>query len=861
VKARWLATALLLWLALGFWATALDHPWQLMFESGGQFFSGVARVHLDKGLGFTRGHDWIFNEDNPYEWKGSVPLEARAYGHHPPAVGLSLAAVFAVFGQSRTAARGATIVSHLVSLLILLLAVPRWTRSRPSAAVFAGLVVVLVPMSGFFGRNVSHEAWLMPWVLLAVVAYVRRIERGGDGTRREDALVCAATAVACLYDWPGFYLPPVLVLFEAGRRRPLSRLNLWLVATTVGSAALALGHLLWAAPGGFELLVSGAQKRVDPAFFGFTWLDWLGRVRDFTVQTYTPAVLVAAGLAVVGWLVRAAARRSIAREPAAAFVAIWLAFAAIHIAAFPGGSWVHPYWMFYLMPAIAVSAGVAAATLWDARTPVLRWGLRVVVAAWLVEVLCAAHQILVWWLAVGAHPTGNPFIEWQPGSIPALLCVYSHAHGLTWPLALGADALRGLWGLAATHPAVAAGGALGASLLAWLLRGGPERPIARDAILLAGLGAFLLPITPEGTAYDAALRLASRLLAGAGSLPERVPWLEMFQHGDRFYFSYPPMTSVVLVPWVVATGGHGSQPLVNTLFILASAVLVHRLVGGLEGIGRWAVLAAIAYALGTPIVYSVGVGNVWLLMHSEANFFLLLALWLGFVRRAEAWAGFFLMTGAQCRYSVLLGGIAFAVRFLRESLAETEGGRFATLARRSLRFGLPMTIPLAVTLAFQWAAFGHPLTTAYTLSWNEWGPHGADFSIEYFVRNLKVYLFATPELLPAFPFVRFDPSGQAIWLMSPFFLGAWLPRLRLAWVGPFLGAAAAMMVFYCLYWWTGFAQYGTRYMQDLYPFLVPLAFAGLGRPGRTWGRTLAWLVALSIAINLYGAYVMLNVQR
>ena len=121
MRARIAGAAALLSLAWCFWATALDHPWHLMFESGGQFFSGVARVHVEKGLAFTGGHDWIYNEDNPYSWgAGPDRLEARAYGHHPPAVGLSLAAVFAVFGQSRGAARIATIASHMAILTALM---------------------------------------------------------------------------------------------------------------------------------------------------------------------------------------------------------------------------------------------------------------------------------------------------------------------------------------------------------------------------------------------------------------------------------------------------------------------------------------------------------------------------------------------------------------------------------------------------------------------------------------------------------------------------------------------------------------------------------------------------------------------
>jgi len=264
--------------------------------------------------------------------------------------------------------------------------------------------------------------------------------------------------------------------------------------------------------------------------------------------------------------------------------------------------------------------------------------------------------------------------------------------------------------------------------------------------------------------------------------------------------------------------------------------------------------AAFAYAICTPLLYSAGVGNVWLLMHSEANFFLLLALWLGLVRGAIGWAGLSLMTGAQCRYSVIFAGLVFALRFLHESPWTT---RWRDTAAKLVRFCLPMTIPLAATLIFQWRAFGNPLQTAYTLSWQEWGPHGPDFAPRYFWNNFRTYMFTLPEFLLGFPWVRFPPYGQSIWWMSPFFLGLFLARVGLRWVREFLPSIGLMALFYNFYWWSGFAQYGTRYVQDAYPLLVPVAFSAFTRDGEGWARALRWLLLLAFAFNVYGAWVML----
>ena len=50
-----------------------------------------------------------------------------------------------------------------------------------------------------------------------------------------------------------------------------------------------------------------------------------------------------------------------------------------------------------------------------------------------------------------------------------------------------------------------------------------------------------------------------------------------------------------------------TQALANTLFIVASAVLLHEIVRSLPAVRPWALHAAFAYALCTPILYSAGV--------------------------------------------------------------------------------------------------------------------------------------------------------------------------------------------------------------------------------------------------------------
>jgi hypothetical protein len=432
--------ALLLGLATLVGGTALEAPFHRMFEDGGKFFIAIADTHLDRGLAFTKGQDWVRNADNPYDWRGPNPRAARPYSHHPPGLGLSLAGLFALFGRSPVFARVATLAMHLAGVLLLILTVRRFAEPRfPFAASFAGLFAGLAPVAGYFGRHVCHEAWVGPPLLLAAAAYLPRLERGGDGTRREDAVVCAGMAVASVFDWPGLYLPPILVLLEGVRGRLFGRLSIAVSLTAVAVTALLLGQIRWSAgSAGLASLFDGAQKRASPGTYQLGLGVWLDKIGDMLCEDFTSALLVAGGLGIaVGGAVlagrfarrarpvessdtasHAAPGRGAALDPIAAWVALWLALGTFHVVAFPSGSFVHPYWFWYLLPALATAGGLTLAWLWRRRALLATVGGRLAVAALLFAFACESHGRLNRWYAVASFATGN---RWLDRPVPPLL--------------------------------------------------------------------------------------------------------------------------------------------------------------------------------------------------------------------------------------------------------------------------------------------------------------------------------------------------------------------------------------------------------------------------------------------------------
>ncbi|MEW6268167.1 MAG: hypothetical protein AB1689_02575 [Thermodesulfobacteriota bacterium] len=387
--------------------------------------------------------------------------------------------------------------------------------------------------------------------------------------------------------------------------------------------------------------------------------------------------------------------------------------------------------------------------------------------------------------------------------------------------------------------------------------------------LFAVLGAVLLFVTPDASSnpFNGPMLVAERILRGEADLPPGIGWMETFSHRDKSYLAYPPMATFILVPYAALGGAALGQTVANSLLILGSAVLLYLLMRRIPRLDRLAPVGAFVWVVGTPLLYSAHYGTVWMLMHSEGNFFLLLALYLAVSRRSFFWAGFAFMVASLTRHAILFSAPAFLLLALDGRSAR---GRRGEAVRALLRFALGAAVPAAGVLLYNWWLFDDPIKSPYVTSWRQHSGRwlradksiGASvFSLGSFrarnvTRNLAFYLTAHPVGVPWFPYVRFTGGGEAIWLLSPFFVGLLLPNLRIRTVRWLLAGALPMLLFYLLFGYQGYLQFGARYLSDVFPFLVPIALSAFTRPAVLWRRVLAVLIAASVAFNAYGVFVV-----
>ena len=224
--------------------------------------------------------------------------------------------------------------------------------------------------------------------------------------------------------------------------------------------------------------------------------------------------------------------------------------------------------------------------------------------------------------------------------------------------------------------------------------------------------------------------------------------------------------------------------------------------------------------------------------------------------KQPVWAGLALGAAYLSRSAVLLAFPIILAEIWRARPARGTGDGDSFWQSRAgalLRFAAGLGAMLALSGLHNWLRFGNPLELGYGyLGWRSdpeivrWGL----FSYTYLERNLHAALTSLPVLLPAFPFVTFNPEGLSLLLTTPVlitlpFLRGWTLTAKAA-----LLASGLIFLTALLYANTGFVQYGYRYAADFLPFLIlAMALAGL--------RVVSWqikgLILFGVVVCLWGA--------
>jgi hypothetical protein len=323
--------------------------------------------------------------------------------------------------------------------------------------------------------------------------------------------------------------------------------------------------------------------------------------------------------------------------------------------------------------------------------------------------------------------------------------------------------------------------------------------------------------------------------------------------GTTYYVSFPPFPAALLLPQAALYGRRANDVLPTALFAALVLPLAFATLGRLRAAGLsrrtpaedlW---LALCLVFGTVFFFSAVQGRVWYTAHVVGVVLALGYAWCSVEARHPIAAGLCLGLAAMTRTPM-----AFLFPLFLLEAWRVSGRADRRLLLLCARFAAPVAVIAAAGVAFNLARFDQPsefghsyLAVRQQAQMEESGL----FSLDYLSRNLAVALALLPRFSADPPHVLISGHGLALWFTTPILFFLLWPRERGPWHWPLWLSVALAALPSLLYQNSGWLQFGYRFALDYLPLLVLLLAVG----GRPLGRTGKALIAVGIAINLFGA--------
>jgi len=389
-----------------------------------------------------------------------------------------------------------------------------------------------------------------------------------------------------------------------------------------------------------------------------------------------------------------------------------------------------------------------------------------------------------------------------------------------------------------------------------------DRRVLTLTLLVLAFGYFLISDLTGGTLWvhqpqDSYTIQAMNWLQGRTYLEggENYTWLELAIFEGRYYCSFPPLPSVVLLPLVLIFGGNTPNYLLVMAYGLGSVALAFHI---MRRLGRSAGAAAfwgVFLVWGSNMLWMTTNGGVWF-QAQALNMLLCLGAILAFLGQKRALSLFLLALAVGCRPFSAVYIVAFVLLFAWQDRG--DGGFWRALLRQ-WKHCIGVAVVAAALMWYNWVRFGNPLEFGHNYLPEFTAAENGQFALVYLWNNLKNIFFRPVSMEKGL--LKFDLfDGFMFYIANPMFLLLFfhqirsLVRRRAEFSGTVLTVAMGLeLLLLCVHKTFGGWQFGARYTCDLLPFA--LLYIGWKGPRKPSPECIA-LGAAAVAFNLYGTMYM-----
>lgn len=362
----------------------------------------------------------------------------------------------------------------------------------------------------------------------------------------------------------------------------------------------------------------------------------------------------------------------------------------------------------------------------------------------------------------------------------------------------------------------------------------------------------------EENPYRSYALQACAWLDGRLDLGKDYPWLELAIYEGKYYVSFPPFPSLVLLPFAAVLGTNTPDHWISLGFSIIGIIYAIRLYRAITGTYEMAEQYVLFLFLGNGYLFiALQGGWVWYMAQTMCFTFSLMSLFYAankHIGRALA----FLACAFGCRPMV----VAYIPLIL---MLGTEKASVKTWIRKGYRL-IPACMIIGFYLMLNAARFDNPFEFGHNHLPEFVRSTEGQFSLNYATKNFN-QLFRLPQTGGEHGMLIYDTYDcMAFWLIDPIivsFMVTWLyalTRKRKACglnliIVPATTCVHLMIV--CCHKTMGGYQFGNRYIVDMLPYV----FYGLITYKQGVGKA-EWLnnplFALGFSINLIGTVSTYN---
>lgn len=365
--------------------------------------------------------------------------------------------------------------------------------------------------------------------------------------------------------------------------------------------------------------------------------------------------------------------------------------------------------------------------------------------------------------------------------------------------------------------------------------------------------------------YNSYTLQACSWLEGRLDLGQDYPWLELAIYEGKYFVSFPPFPSYILLPFALIFGAKTPDhfiALMVTMIGVIYAIKLYREIGKRRNdMEFWVLMLYLASGY-----LFVGMnGFVWFIAQSMSFTLSLMAMYYA-IRGKGGWSLAFWACAVGCRPMLALYGVLLVFILWKGWKKENVTGTLPDLVKQKWYWGIGVGLIALSYMVLNYARFGNIAEFGHNYLPEFTRTTTGQFDLSYLKENLGHYLRLPLASQNGGSLQFFSADGMAFWLIGPIFItifAAWLytivkkrrGNLVLLLMLPILAGIHLLII--CSHKTLGGWQFGNRYLVDMLPYL----FAGLLWWMPEDEKFMKWnipILAFGFAINLIGTIATYN---